>query len=121
MKHADMVLSGRVQYVGLRHQVQNLANKIGVAGHVKNLDNGTVEVVCEGSQEGIDSLIEGMRALERPVEVEDIQTAYSDVQGLDGFRVILGDMVHEIAEGSGTMWSYTYMWQRDNKHLLSEK
>jgi acylphosphatase len=39
---------GRVQGVGFRYTAQRLAHEVGVAGTVRNLDDGSVEVVAEG-------------------------------------------------------------------------
>jgi acylphosphatase len=40
--------SGHVQGVGFRFTAQHLASGFGVAGHVRNLPNGDVELVVEG-------------------------------------------------------------------------
>ena len=50
--------SGRVQGVGFRYIVQNLAMQYNVAGYVRNLPDGRVELVMEGPDEEMDGLIE---------------------------------------------------------------
>ena len=85
------------------------------------MNDGTVEIVCEGGQEGIDSLVEGIRALERPVEVKNIQATYSDVQGLNGFEVILGDYAQELAEGFGTGGAYMRISLENDKKMLQKQ
>jgi len=44
--------SGRVQGVGFRFTVRDIADKLGIVGSVKNLGDGRVEVVAE-AQEGL--------------------------------------------------------------------
>jgi acylphosphatase len=44
-----VVYRGRVQGVGFRATVQSLASDFDVAGFVRNLPDGTVEVVAEGA------------------------------------------------------------------------
>jgi acylphosphatase len=43
-----IVYRGRVQGVGFRYTVASIARRFPVAGHVKNLRDGTVELVVEG-------------------------------------------------------------------------
>ena len=50
--------SGRVQGVGFRYTVQNLALQYDVHGYVKNLPDGRVEVVMEGPDQEMDHLVE---------------------------------------------------------------
>jgi len=51
-----MVVSGRVQGVGFRYFTQDIANREGLTGHVRNLPDGRVEVVAEGEAEALQRL-----------------------------------------------------------------
>lgn len=57
-KRAHIIYSGRVQGVGFRWTAERIAHSVGVSGWVKNLPDGTVELVCEGSEEEIKSFIQ---------------------------------------------------------------
>lgn len=46
-----VVYSGRVQGVGFRWQVKNLSGDFEVAGFVRNLSDGTVELLVEGKEQ----------------------------------------------------------------------
>lgn len=46
-------VAGRVQRVGFRWFVQDAALREGLSGHVRNLPDGSVEVVAEGEAEAI--------------------------------------------------------------------
>ena len=50
--------SGRVQGVGFRYTVKNLAMQYNVLGYVRNLPDGRVEIVMEGPDPEMDGLLE---------------------------------------------------------------
>ena len=43
-----VIYFGRVQNVGFRWNVSNILSKFSLTGYVKNLDDGSVEVLLEG-------------------------------------------------------------------------
>ncbi len=53
-----MIVRGRVQGVGFRFHVIQLAEGYDVAGFVRNLPDGAVEIVAEGSPEQVEAFIE---------------------------------------------------------------
>ena len=69
-----VIYSGNVQGVGFRFTAERVASRVDVAGFVRNLPNGNVEVVCEGSKadlEGfLDSLDQSMRGYIRDSQVK---------------------------------------------------
>ena len=48
---------GRVQGVGFRYTSYRIAGQYEITGYVKNLPNGTVEMLAQGSQTQIDGCI----------------------------------------------------------------
>lgn len=48
---------GHVQGVGFRYAVRSIARRYPVAGYVRNLPDGSVELVAQGSRPAIDSLL----------------------------------------------------------------
>jgi acylphosphatase len=53
--------SGRVQGVGFRYTVKNIALQYNVRGYVRNLSDGRVELVMEGPENEMDSIVESVR------------------------------------------------------------
>jgi len=49
IKTERVVFSGRVQGVGFRYTVRSIAKRHTVKGYVKNLSDGTVELVIQGT------------------------------------------------------------------------
>jgi acylphosphatase len=52
-----VLYSGRVQGVGFRYTAQSLAAGFPVAGHVRNLRGGEVELVAEGEDSVVDAFL----------------------------------------------------------------
>jgi len=74
------VVTGRVQGVGYRNFVEHLAGKIQIDGYVRNLRDGSVEVLAMGTPENLQKLRRGLekgpmmarvtRVVEEPSAVE---------------------------------------------------
>ncbi len=56
-----IIFSGRVQGVGFRYTACELAKPLRLAGTVRNLADGTVELVVEGYDHEIDQLVRDLR------------------------------------------------------------
>jgi len=84
-------LSGRVQGVGYRPFVHQLAGRLSVQGWVRNL-NGDVEILAEGGVESLDrfgqALLSAAPGLARP---QIVATAVRAASGLAGFRILPSD------------------------------
>ena len=52
-----IIFSGRVQGVGFRFTVHRLANRHGLTGQIRNVPDGTVEMIAQGPAEIIDNCI----------------------------------------------------------------
>ncbi|MDO4286175.1 MAG: acylphosphatase [Eubacteriales bacterium] len=63
MTRWNLILSGRVQGVGLRYRAKYAAQQFQVTGWIRNLNNGDVELELQGEQYNIDSLLEYLHRL----------------------------------------------------------
>lgn len=52
-----MIVEGKVQGVGYRYHAHETASGLGLAGWVRNLPDGTVEIVAEGAADALQKLI----------------------------------------------------------------
>jgi acylphosphatase len=57
IRHATIYFSGRVQGVGFRYAVMEVAREYDVAGYVQNLPDGRVQVEAEGSPGEVDAFV----------------------------------------------------------------
>lgn len=78
---------GRVQGVFFRDSVRHEASTRGVAGWASNEPDGTVEAVFEGAPGDVDALVELCRRGPGHAEVDSLDVADEEPEGLDGFRV----------------------------------
>ena len=56
-----IVLAGRVQGVGFRYFTLNAAQKHSICGHVRNLQDGGVEVIAAGRSGSMELFLEQLR------------------------------------------------------------
>ena len=74
MVRAYIIFSGTVQGVGFRFTVQRYALNLGLKGWVKNLPNGSVEILIEGSRQRIEELCRNIEDdFEGYIQNRDIQ------------------------------------------------
>lgn len=91
MERATVYVRGDVQGVGFRWWTRAQALELGLAGSARNLADGRVEVVAQGSGEAIDRLValieESQTTTGRPGTVGGIVTQWSQARpGVEGFR-----------------------------------
>ncbi len=57
-KRVRLIIRGRVQGVWFRDSTRRQAARLGVTGWVRNLPDGSVEVVAEGPADKVDKLVQ---------------------------------------------------------------
>ncbi len=67
------LVSGRVQGVGFRYFTGVEARREGIAGTVRNLDDGRVEIVCEGDAESVERFEHAVRQGPPGARVDHVQ------------------------------------------------
>ena len=82
------LVSGRVQGVGFRYWVRDVARELALTGSATNLMDGRVEVVAEGSRADCERLLAVLRGDRTPGYVRDVTASWSEPTGeTSGFRV----------------------------------
>lgn len=81
-------IKGRVQGVGYRYHTLQTAQELGLAGWVRNLRDGRVEVLAEGNPEILNQFLRYLRKGTISAEVRDVDYEFKDPQHeFDQFRV----------------------------------
>jgi acylphosphatase len=65
-------VAGRVQGIGFRGFVQDRARALQLAGWVRNLSSGNVEIAASGSEEALRALLAAVRQGPRGAEVKQV-------------------------------------------------
>jgi acylphosphatase len=62
VEQREIYYSGRVQGVGFRYTARSIAGQYEVTGFVRNMPDGRVQLVLEGSREEIQAYIQELQA-----------------------------------------------------------
>ncbi|OPY78406.1 MAG: Acylphosphatase [Syntrophorhabdus sp. PtaU1.Bin153] len=88
MIRAHILVSGVVQGVFFRHNTMKKANEFNVKGWVRNLQDGRVEIVCEGKKDEVQKLVDWSKKGPAGAYVNNIHVTWEDYIGeFDTFRV----------------------------------
>ena len=74
-------ISGRVQGVGYRYFVLQLARNLNLTGYVRNLRDGRVEVAAEGEEQVLKSLLEKLQQGPPGAAVAQMETKWQETTG----------------------------------------
>lgn len=81
-----MIVHGDVHGVGFRYFVQRSADRLRLSGWVRNNDDGTVELVAEGSRDKLEELRRAVEQGPRMAHVSRVDAEWSSATGgLQGF------------------------------------
>lgn len=83
---AHVFVSGRVQGVSYRYFTMLEAQQLGVNGWVRNLSDGRVEAVFEGSRKVVEEVINWCNKGPTAAVVKDVAVEYEEPEGLQGFE-----------------------------------
>ena len=85
---AHLHVSGWVQGVSFRGYTRKSAQELGLTGWVRNLYDGGVEAVAEGSRSAVEAFIAKVREGPPAARVEDVRVAWEDYRGeFNDFRI----------------------------------
>lgn len=86
-KRIHLWISGRVQGVGYRAATADKASVTGVSGWVRNLPDGRVEAVFEGSSSQIESMLRWCYQGSPSAIVQRIEQQEEDPEALASFQI----------------------------------
>lgn len=128
MQRAIITIKGRVQRVGYRDFVAEIADKMGITGSVKNLPDGkSVEVIAEAEKKVLEEFLKHLWAKEESTikvlkidvqyqppkhDHEYFEIIYDDFQkeGFEriGYAVVFLKKIHNVQEEMLNAWKARY-------------
>lgn len=76
MERIECSISGRVQGVFLRAHIKECADARSLLGFVRNLENGTVQVVAEGNAEVLTAFLADIRRGNSLARIESVDVVW---------------------------------------------
>jgi len=87
MKRVHLFIAGFVQGVFFRAYIKENAEKLDLGGWVKNLPDGRVAVLIEGSEEKIKKMVDLCRVGPLNAEVEKVEVSWEKPKGMTDFEI----------------------------------
>lgn len=82
-------VTGVVQGVGFRYWTARKADELLLTGTVRNLCDGSVELVAEGPPADVDRMLAWLNSRDAPGRVENVDSALNTATGeFKGFRIV---------------------------------
>ncbi len=89
MKTVKLKITGKVQGVFYRANSRDQANKLGLSGYAKNMNDGSVEVLLQGNKENIEDFIEWAVIGPEMAEVKRVEIIKIDYENINIVEVFL--------------------------------
>ena len=87
-RRLNIFYSGRVQGVGFRYTVKTVAAGFEIAGTVRNLPDGRVELIAEGTREELAAFRDAILGAGLAGFIRDEQVIWADAQNeISGFEI----------------------------------
>lgn len=86
----QIIITGRVQGVYFRASARDKAISLGITGTVRNLPDGSVEVMACGTADQVEQMIAWCHEGPRGARVEEVKAADRQEEKFDGFRIVRG-------------------------------
>lgn len=88
MQKVTILVHGRVQGVFFRDSTMRKARDLGLTGNVRNLPDGTVQIVAQGPGHALDALIQWSHDGPPAAVVRDVKVSYGVPEpGISDFTV----------------------------------
>jgi acylphosphatase len=90
MVYKRIIVKGKVQGVFFRASARERAEELGLTGEVRNLRDGSVELVVAGPQDKVLQLINWCHEGPRNARVSSVEVQEAEARAFEGFKVVRG-------------------------------
>ena len=125
IKEVELIISGEVQGVGYRQYVARIGRRLKLIGHVKNLEDDTVQIHCKGEEKAITEFkdkINKKNPDDAPlIDVEEITEKILEQGTIEEkiFKEIYDEPNAEMSQGFSTGMKYMALFNRETQENLT--
>jgi len=87
-KSIRLYINGTVQGVFFRAFIKENAERYGVKGFVRNLNDGRIEIFLEGKVNEVNKMIEIAKKGPKHSQIRKVETKLEKFQGLKNFKIL---------------------------------
>ena len=99
MRRAEIIVKGKVQSVGYRDLVLDIARDTNITGYVENLKPHDVRIVCEGEENDLERFIGLININKYAIHVKDMEVTFQEPMGkYEYFEIRRGEWKEEVGE-----------------------
>lgn len=107
MVRAEISVKGKVQKVGYRDTVKEMADELGIVGTIKNENDGSALIICEGPKEKIEKFIERIQIRKGLIEANVYRKEFRDsTREFKNFTIVRGRPEIEMLERADAAIKY---------------
>lgn len=109
MKRVEIIAKGKVQRVGYRDIVLDIARDTNITGYVENLKPHDVRIVCEGEEKDLERFIDLIKINKYAINVKDVEFTFQEPMGeFEYFEIRRGEWKEEQGERMDTAVKYLF-------------
>ena len=71
-QHLELNITGKVQGIGFRYEVKDIADKLSIQGYARNLPDGSVVIEAEAASQVLDQFLELIKGSPGYSKVENV-------------------------------------------------
>ncbi|MEM2972229.1 MAG: acylphosphatase [Candidatus Bathyarchaeia archaeon] len=112
---------GRVQRVGFRRQILDLAQELTLSGNAKNMSDGSIEIFIQGEKEQLTKFFETLEQTTPPAKITEIKKEEANPNPeIKEFKIVYGELGEELQEGFGAMQTIFADYRNEFKEFKGE-
>ncbi len=115
----EIIVKGKVQKVGFRDHVQEIARNLGVKGYVENMKDGSVKITCEAEEDTLKRFIQQINIKTDLITVENIEIIKEQpaTGEYEYFEIKYGPLEEEMGERLGAAFKIAVATRQDIKEM----
>src|SRR5579875_2070096 len=103
-KALEIIAKGRVQRVGYRRFVLDVAQDLALAGDIRNMSDGSASIFVQGEEDKLKTFLELINKPPEPARISYLEVSEAAIKPkVKGFSIIYGRLADELQEGFGAM------------------